>query len=109
MPDRSAERTVTRRTAIATTTLTAIGAGLMGVAGTRPEPAAAEPAPLSATVTLVGPVAPPDAEWFAAWRRRLHPALAWAVCVLRHRAAHRWYPRYLAGYGACSTCGRGWA
>jgi hypothetical protein len=40
--------------------------------------------------------------------RRLSPVLAWAVCILRHRAAHRWYPRYLDGYGVCSTCGRGW-
>ena len=34
--------------------------------------------------------------------------LAWVVCTLRHRAAHRWYPRYLGGYGTCSICGREW-
>ncbi len=41
--------------------------------------------------------------------RRLHPVLAWMVCMLRHRASHRWYPRYLAGYGVCMTCRRQWA
>lgn len=41
--------------------------------------------------------------------RPRHPVLAWAVCTLWHRAGHRWYPRYLDGYGVCSTCGREWA
>ena len=42
-------------------------------------------------------------------RRGLRLLWAWGVCVLRHRPAHRWYPRYLDGYGECVTCGRQWA
>ena len=38
-----------------------------------------------------------------------HPGLrAWLACTLLHRRAHRWFPRYLGGYGRCSTCGREW-
>jgi len=37
------ETTITRRTALRTTVLSVIGAGLMAAAGTRPEPAHAEP------------------------------------------------------------------
>jgi hypothetical protein len=40
----------------------------------------------------------------APWDR----VVAWVVCTLRHRRAHRWFPRYLDGYGACSICGRRW-
>ena len=32
----------------------------------------------------------------------------WMVCTLRHRRAHRWFQRYLGGYGRCSACGREW-
>ena len=32
----------------------------------------------------------------------------WLTCALLHRRVHRWYPRYLGGYGCCSACGREW-
>jgi len=34
--------------------------------------------------------------------------LGWLACTLMHRRAHRWYPRYLGGYGCCSACGWEW-
>ena len=35
-------------------------------------------------------------------------ALRWLACIPLHRGAHRWFPRYLGGYGRCSACGREW-
>ena len=32
----------------------------------------------------------------------------WLECNLWHGRAHRWFPRYLGGYGRCSACGRTW-
>ncbi len=80
------DQRITRRGALTTGTLSAIGIGLMAAAGGGPEPVAAEPAPeLFATISLAGPVAPVmDAAWLADWRAELEElyeeeAAAWAA------------------------------
>ena len=62
------ETTMTRRSALTTGTLF-LGTGLLGTAGTRPEPVAAEPLPAPAHPTLATVVGYPDLE---AESTRLH-------------------------------------
>ena len=34
--------------------------------------------------------------------------IRYLLCLIRHRGRHRWFPRYLGGYGRCWECGRTW-
>lgn len=59
---------ISRRSAIRTSGLAAIAAGLLSSAGTV-KPAAAQPAPLTVTISLADGTPPVDAAWYAEWRK----------------------------------------
>ena len=61
--------TVTRRSALTTGTLTALGVGLMSAAGARPEPVVAASSATLATVVNAGDLAEECRERFAEYRR----------------------------------------
>jgi hypothetical protein len=70
------ETTITRRSALRTTTLTALGIGLMGAAGARPEPVAAASSATLATVVDAADLAAECRATWAEFKERSDVALA---------------------------------